>query len=199
MKFISKWALALLPALALATPAFAQSVLNDSEEPGSVIIFPKFIGGAPGAPGSAPRVHVDGIAGIARTEIEVGVVCPPTLVGSNSSLCAEHTLYKIRFHWVCPGQENFNSNICKESNFDFFISMNGKVAFSADGDPINSNSPTTSVPPCPRGYLIGWVENTVDQPIRFDGLIGNAVIRGPNLLAPSPQAGSSTAVSAYNA
>ena len=196
MRFITKWALALLPALALATPAFAQSVLNDSEEPGSVIIFPKFIGGAPGAPGSAPRVHVDGIAGIARTEIEVGLVCPPALVGSNSPLCAEHTLYKIRFHWVCPGQENVNSNICKESNFEFFISMNGKVAFSADGDPINSNSPNATVPPCPRGYLIGWVENTNDQPIRFDGLIGNAVIRGPDIVSAG---NNSTAVSAYNA
>src|SRR5882672_10262877 len=148
------------------------------------------------APGPAPRVHVDGIAGIARTEIEVGLVCPPALVGSNSPLCAEHTLYKIRFHWVCPGQENVNSNICKESNFEFFISMNGKVAFSADGDPINSNSPNTTVPPCPRGYLIGWVENTNDQPIKFDGLIGNAVIRGPDIVSAG---NNSTAVSAYNA
>ena len=189
MRFISKWALALLPALALATPAFAQ--LNDANEPGSVIVFPKFI--------NMPRVTVDGVAGISRTEIEVGVVCPPTLNPLTSPLCAEHTLYKIRFHWVCPGAEAVNSNICKESNFEFFVSMNGKVAFSADGDPINSNSPNTTVPPCPRGYLIGWVENTNDQPIKFDGLIGNAVIRGPNLLAPSPQAGSSTAVSAYNA
>jgi len=182
MRFISKWALALLPALALATPAFA---LNDSEEPGSVIVFPKFI--------NAAKVHVDGVANISRTEIEVGIVCPPTLANANSPLCAEHVLYKIRFHWVCPGIEAVNSNICRESNFEFFISMNGKVAFSADGDPINSNSPNTTVPPCPRGYLIGWVENINDQRIKFDGLIGNAVIRGPEV------GGNSTAVSAYNA
>ena len=37
-----------------------------------------------------------------------------------------------------------------------------------------------------------------DLPIKFDGLIGNAVIRGGNLAA-GPDAGSSTAVSAYNA
>jgi len=185
MRFISKWALALLPALALATPAFAQQ-LNDSEEPGSVLVFPKFI--------NAARVSVDGIANISRTEIEVGVVCPPTLNPLTSALCAEHVLYKIRFHWVCPGEEAVNSNICKESNFEFFVSMNGKVAFSADGDPINSNSPNTTVPPCPRGYLIAWVVNTNDVPLKFDGLIGNAVIRGPNVLASG-----STAVSAYNA
>jgi hypothetical protein len=42
---------------------------------------------------------------------------------------------------------------------------------------------------CPRGYLIGWVVNpTTLAPIRFDGLIGDAVLRV-----------SGTAVSAYNA
>jgi len=183
MKFISKWALVLLPALALATPAFA---LNDSEEPGSVIVFPKFV--------NASRVIVDGITDIARTEIEVGVVCPPG-VPITSPLCAEHVPYKIRFHWVCPAIENVNSNICRETDFEIVVSINGKAVFSADGRQINSNSAIVPTPPCPRGYLIGWVENFNDVPIRFDGLIGNAVIRGPNV---SPS-GFSTAVSAYNA
>src|SRR5467141_1391721 len=88
MRFISKWALALLPALALATPALA---LNDSEEPGSVIVFPKFI--------NMPRVTVDGVLNIARTEIEVGVVCPPSVVAATPGFCAEHQPVKIRFHW----------------------------------------------------------------------------------------------------
>jgi len=181
MKFISKWALVLLPALALATPAFA---LNDSEEPGSVIVFPKFI--------NAARVNVDGIPNIARTEIEVGVVCPPG-VPITSPLCAEHVPYKIRFHWVCPAIENVNSNICRETDFEIVVSINGKAVFSADGMQINGNSAIVPTPPCPRGYLIGWVENFSDVPIRFDGLIGNAVIRGPSV------GGMSTAVSAYNA
>jgi len=183
MKFISKWALVLLPALALATPAFA---LNNSEEPGSVIVFPKFV--------NASRVIVDGIADIARTEIEVGVVCPPG-VPTTSPLCAEHVPYKIRFHWVCPGIENVNSNICRETDFEIVVSINGKAVFSADGTQINSNSPIVPAPPCPRGYLIGWVENFSDQPIKFDALIGDAVIRGPGV---SPN-GWSTAISAYNA
>jgi hypothetical protein len=191
MKFISKWALVLLPVLALATPAFAQAIitppsLNDSEEPGSVIVFPKFVNAGP--------VIVDGISGIARTEIEVGVVCPPG-VPITSPLCAEHVPYKIRFHWVCPAIENVNSNICRETDFEIVVSMNGKAVFSADGRQINSNSAIVPTPPCPRGYLIGWVENFNDVPIRFDGLIGNAVIRGPGVGAP----GMSTAVSAYNA
>jgi hypothetical protein len=183
MKFISKWALVLLPALALATPAFA---LNDSEEPGSVIVFPKFV--------NAARVIVDGIPDIARTEIEIGVVCPHTLAPSDP-LCAEHVPYKIRFHWVCPGIENVNSNICKETDFEIVVSMNGKTVFSADGRQINSNSAIVPTPPCPRGYLIGWMENFNDQPIKFDALIGNAVIRGPGV-GPTVM---STAVSAYNA
>jgi hypothetical protein len=42
------------------------------------------------------------------------------------------------------------------------------------------------------------VVNTADQPIKFDGLIGNAVIRNPNLGA-GPDAGASTGLSAYAA
>ena len=70
MKFIIKCALLLMPALVLATPAFAicrdAQCLYDSQEPGSVIVFPKFIKGA---------VAVDGV-GKAQTEIEVRARCP---------------------------------------------------------------------------------------------------------------------------
>ena len=62
----------------------------------------------------------------------VGVVCPPG-VPITSTLCAEHVLYKIRFHWVCPAIENVNSNICRETDFEVPVSINGKVVFSADG------------------------------------------------------------------
>jgi hypothetical protein len=194
-----KGALLLMPMLALATSAFAQARpvgLSDSQEPGSVIIFPKFI--------NMPAVVVDGQL-VPRTEIEIGAVCPPlastvrNLVG-----CAEHQPVKVRFHWVCPGVENVNSNICRETDFDVNLSVWGKLAFTADGTLINSNSPVVPAAPCPRGYLIGWVINgtatgaLADAPIKFDALIGNAVIRGPNLAA-GPNAGSSTAVSAYSA
>ena len=71
MKFMIKGALLLMPMLALATSAFAQARpvgLADSQEPGSVIIFPKFI--------NMPSVTVDGQL-VARTEIEIGAICPP--------------------------------------------------------------------------------------------------------------------------
>ena len=194
MRFMIKGALLLMPMIALATPAFSQARpvgLSDSQEPGSVIIFPKFI--------NMPAVTVDGVSAV-RTEIEIGAICPPLSgFARNEVGCPEHQPVKVRFHWVCPGTENVNSNICRETDFDVVLSVNGKLAFSADGTQINSNSPVVPAAPCPRGYLLGWViRATDDAPIKYDGLIGNAVIRGPNLAA-GPDAGSSTAVSAYSA
>ena len=45
MNFITKWALALVPGLALATPALALAPADQADlmQPGSVIVFPKFI------------------------------------------------------------------------------------------------------------------------------------------------------------
>ena len=107
MKFLNKWGMALIPALALATPAFAvvaipDQLSNNSELPGSVIVFPKFVKGL---------VNVDGNT-FSRTEIELGAVCPAGLV------CPENTKVKVRLHWVCPGAEGANSNICSETNFE---------------------------------------------------------------------------------
>ena len=146
--------------------------LNDASEPGSVIIFPKFV---------ANQVHVDGSL-VAQTEIELGAVCPPEYVNAGGN-CPEHQQVKVRMHYVCPGTEGVNSNICPESDFDVFLTVYGKVAFSPDGTPINGNSPPLVPPaPCPRGYLIGWVINpATDLPVSFNGLIGDAVIRGGDL------------------
>jgi hypothetical protein len=207
MRFRFKCALLALPALALAAPGFAQVRpvgLSDSQEPGSVIVFPKFI--------NAARVNVDGSPGVVvpRTEIEIGAVCPPLAqfarnVGNG---CNEHATVKVRFHWVCPGFEGVDSNICHEQDFDVVLSINGKLVFAADGIAINGNSPVVPAPLCPRGYLIGWViapaATTVagaavaaDAPIKFDALIGDAVIRGP--LVTVGGVTESTAVSAYQA
>jgi len=195
MNFILKCAVLLAPAVALAAPAFAgDRQLNDSQEPGSVIVYPKFIRNG--------TVTVDGITGIHRTEIEIGAVCPHTFNDKGKyvpGVCPEHQSVKVRFHWVCPGNQAFESKyICKETSFDVFLTVNGKLAFSADGTPINNNSPRVPAPACNNGYLIGWVISPAnDQPVKFDGLIGDAVLRGPNLPPAAPVA--STAVSAYKA
>jgi len=167
----------LLPALALAMPASAQTVvhpvpgipgLSDSEEPGSVIVFPKFIKGT---------VTVDGVPNIPRTEIEIGVVCP------KGAICSEHQAVKIRFHWVCPGlQDPANKFICKETDFDVNATVFEKIVLVPNGTPANTVTglPNKTVPiaECDRGYLIGWViRPSDDRPVKFDGLVGDAVLR----------------------
>jgi hypothetical protein len=119
MHWIIKYArflLFLVPAVGLAMPAFAQArspLLNDSEEAGSVIVFPKFIQG---------EVLVDGVKK-PQTEIEVGVVCP------NGVTCAENQKVKIRFHWVCGTTEAdiAASFVCKETDFDVTTTVFGRL------------------------------------------------------------------------
>jgi hypothetical protein len=158
-----------------ANSAMAQRspLLADSQEPGSVIVFPKFVRGF---------VTVDGVPA-PRTEFELGVVCPRGVT------CPERQLIKIRFHYVCGGDQNpFNKFICQEVDFDATVTVNGKLVFNTEATMQFGGNFISPNPPCERGYLIAWVVNTSDQPIKFDGLIGDAVIRE-----------SSSAVSAYNA
>jgi hypothetical protein len=193
----------LVPALALAAPAFAQTtppptpVLDDSQEPGSVIVFPKFI--------NAPAVTLPEGGTAPVTEIEIGVVCP------KGDVCAEHQPVKIRFHWVCGTTEAAaaTSFVCPEVDFDVTATVYEKIVLVPDGTPQNgyvSGLPTKTVPPapCPAGYLIGWVINPAnDQPVKFDGLIGDASLRPGNVASNAPGAaapvGSPTALATYDA
>src|SRR5262245_34834521 len=88
----------LLSAFALVTEALAQvrpATLANTEAPGSVIIFPKFI--------NMPPVRVNGDGAILpRTEIEIGAVCPA------AASCVEHQSLRIRFHWVCPAPQTID-------------------------------------------------------------------------------------------
>jgi len=175
----TRLAVLLAPALALAVPAFAASppTLNDSEEPGSVIIFPKFIQGTFSLP-EGPQA--------ARSELEIGVVCPKGFA------CPEHMPVKIRFHWVCgTNEEPASSFICPETDFDVNATVYEKIVLTPDGIQVGPGVPTKVVPTaeCPRGYLIGWVIRASDDtPISFNGLVGHAVLRETN-----------TSLAAYNA
>ena len=162
-------------AMASGEPASAQPRdprLADPKQPGSVIVFPKFIRGF---------VDVDGVL-TPQTEFEVGVVCP------TGQLCTEQQKVKIRFHYVCGAQGGLtpSSFVCRETDFDAQTTVNGKLIFNPEATSPPGNF-ITPIPQCDRGYLIGWVINQADQPIKFDGLIGDAVLRA-----------SDTAVSAYN-
>jgi hypothetical protein len=180
----------IMPALVLTTTAFAQvrpTTLSDSQEPGSVIVFPKFVQGTVVLPegGTAPI-----------SVLKIGVVCPKGVV------CPEHQPVKIRLHWVCGTSEAdlAGSFICRANSFDVTATVFEKIVLVSDGSPDNfygSGLPTKFIPaaPCTRGYLIGWVTSpNDDQPIKFDGLIGNAVLRPGSQLLASP-----TAQATYNA
>jgi hypothetical protein len=154
--------------LALLGPSLVAVVqaqeLNDSEEPGSVIVFPKFVKGS---------VTINGTA-VPKTEIEVSVLCP------KGTVCTEGTKVKLRGHWVCPGVQDLATKfVCKEVNFDVFTTVNGTVSLNPSRVAVAGGS-TVPAAPCTEGYLILWVINTADQPIKFDGLIGDAVIRHNN-------------------
>jgi hypothetical protein len=158
---------ALLPmvALTLASAAMAQVRpvgLSDSQEPGSVLVFPKFLTGT--TPNGEPR-----------SEFEIGITCPKGPEGG-PGLCAEETKVKLRAHWVCPGsQDPEQKYICEEANFDLTSTVTGTIVINPAN--VGHFTQRVPIPPCAAGYLIVWVINTSDQPIKYDALLGDAVLR----------------------
>jgi hypothetical protein len=143
--------------------------LNDSQQPGSVLVFHKFQIGTVADPeqGTLPT-----------TEFEISVSCP---VGE---VCPGGQVVNLKAHWVCPGGAGRR---CLERDFRLRTTVNGTLFFNPENiAPTNVLSLPT--PPCSAGYLIVWAVDNQDRPIKFDGLIGNAVFR--------PAASS---VGAYNA
>jgi hypothetical protein len=159
---------------------------NDSEIPGSVLVFPKFITGTvnvgtPALPVPAPR-----------TSFEISVTCPA------DTRCAEFSRVKLLAHWVCPAsQDGVFKFICQEADFELFTTVKGTVWFNPENVPFamspslsggaapagtaTNPAPVVPAPPCERGYLIVWAISPDDannpRAISFNGLIGNAVIR----------------------
>jgi hypothetical protein len=171
-------------------PAAGAIRTSDLSRPGSVIVFPLFIrgGGTTGICG-AGNVLVDGVC-LPRTEIELGATCPTRFTtGDQRDIpCPDHEPVRVRFRWVCPGIEDAKHRfICRTSGFDVRLTVNGKVLFTANGSHLpDTNQVHVPPAPCERGYLIGWVVNALGEPIKYDGLIGETVIRN-----------SSTAAAAY--
>jgi hypothetical protein len=138
------------------------SGVSDSQEPGSVLVFPKFLTGttADGEP---------------RSAFEIGITCPKQLNGS-PGVCAQGTKVKLRAHWVCPGsQDPVEKYICKETDFDLTSTVTGTIVINPAH--VGHVTQRVPIPPCAAGYLIVWVINTSDQPIKYDALIGDAVLR----------------------
>jgi hypothetical protein len=174
--------------LGLAAPGHA--TLFNSEQPGSILIFHKFIRGTGNDLGvSGQPIH-------ALTEIEISVMCPP------GASCELNQVVRLRAHWVCPG--SMTNPICAETSFNLETTVGGTLYFNPEGvvsiagvltaNAFPSNATTViPVPPCERGYLIVWAIDGGGNAIKFDGLIGDAIIR-----APTPNFGPTTA-RAYNA
>jgi hypothetical protein len=157
--------------------------LYDPNEPGSVLVFPKVVRGTVAA-------------GVPATEIEISAHCP-TVELDGTGFCPDAgTTVRVRAHWVCPGQ--FSTQVCKEVDFNFQTTVEGTATFNTEGSPAGSSFATVRVPPapCPEGYLIAWVTDTSGRPIKFDSLVGDAVVRWNNHAAGAYEAVAIQAVAA---
>lgn len=156
-------------ALGLAVPALAggtyPTTLNDSQEPGSVLVFYRFTRGGIQTPDEGFQPS---------SEFKISVTCPNELAASTG--CAETgdastgQAVHLMAHWVCPPDLSGGST-CAEVDFPLNTTVFGTVEFDAN----NNGAPA---PPCTDGYLIVWVEDGFGNRISFNGLIGTAVLRG---------------------
>jgi hypothetical protein len=152
----ARLAVLLASALALAAPAFA--ALSDSEEPGSVIVFPKFIQGSTALPESPGALFP-------ITELKIGIVCP------KGATCAQDEPVTIEFHWVCGTTEGATTTsfTCQETNFFVTATVFEKIVLTPNGESVgfystggpNNILPTHFSPAanCPNGAGIwsdGW-------------------------------------------
>jgi hypothetical protein len=154
----------------------------DLSRPGSVLLLSEFERGLANLEVcEQSNVPASGLCQ-PRTEIEIGAVCPTlfTFDTQPASPCPEHEPVRVRFLWVCPPDDRDLQHkfVCKTSGFDVNLTVNGKVVFTADGSRLpDANQVPVPAAPCKKGYLIGWVVDNLGRPIKYDGLIGKAVIR----------------------
>jgi hypothetical protein len=176
-------------AVAAITPVAAGFTLSDSQEPGSVLVFPLFELSPPGA--ATPT-----------TAFEISITpCNP---GNTTDPCdtVEHPEdLDLVAHWVCPAVP-FQNQPCAEFDFTLEQTPTGTIIFNPDNigticvDPLNPTPgciQRVPTPNCPSGFLIVWAVDDHGSPIKFDRLIGDVVVREYNAL------GAQTAETAYNA
>jgi hypothetical protein len=151
--------------------------LSHGGEPGSVLVFPKFVRGTVQVGATTTRPATPILE--PRSAFEISVTCPA------DATCAEGQRVKLRARWVCPGSQDLRKKfICKDTDFELFTTVKGTLWFnpeSVGSSSLPAGHPIIPRPPCERGYLIVWVVSPLDaddpRPVKFDGLVGNAVIR----------------------
>ena len=97
--------------------AIAQQ-LNDPHEPGSVLVFPKFLRGT-----------VQTESGVQpKTEIEISIRCPKSQPGQTVT-CPDATV-NLRAHWVCPSGNVFAP--CLETDLNLNRTVHGTLYFNPE-------------------------------------------------------------------
>ena len=192
------------PGVSVATWSELNSELNDSEQPGSVLVFPKYR--------MFTRTTTDqGV--VPNTEFEISVKCPTNPDGTpfDCTILPEYPDVHLKGHWVCAGERGpTQPGICHESDFEVKTTVNGTLYLTTEplADPVTglqlfdvnqANGIYTRIPrpPCEQfpefgtgqgssthqneAYLILWVIDAGGNPINFNGLVGDALLReGPN-------------------
>jgi hypothetical protein len=149
----------------------------DSEQPGSFLVFPKFNTGTvtTGDQGKLPR-----------SEFEISVVCPTAILPVNGGPGCATSGQAVYLHaaWVCGHEGSYPFSVCEEKDWRFSTTVNASLYFSPNSatDMVNlgvlaTPVPESALPLCSSGYLIVWVEDANGNPIKFDGLIGDAILR----------------------
>jgi len=184
--------LAVIPVAALVAPVSPATAANpplaDVGKPGSIIVYQKFQTGWVTVDQGQPDQSVQ-----PRSLIELGATCPATV-----DCGVQDMVVRVRLHWVCPPQPDnagakFSSaGICSENDFFVNLTVDGKVWFSPNGGTTSGDMPGQPFPAalCGRGYMLGQVTNLgtpngsnqavftgPDRPIKFDSLIGDAIMR----------------------
>jgi len=134
--------LLIMPARALAIPAVAQTrspKLGDSQEPGSVIVFPKFINGPPVTPPSGSTAPA--------SALKIGVVCP------KNAGCTSDQEVTIRFHRVCGASAI--DPVCNETDFEVTATVFKKLSSSPMARPKMATKLACRPKACPRRHVLG--------------------------------------------
>ena len=165
-------------ALGLAAPAAVWALpgsptIFHPQEPGSVLVFHKFLRGF---------VHNGDGTQRPASAFEISLQCPPEgeFAASQCAIISSTSLIPtipIHAHWVCPGNPTApdGSRNCPDVDFILHLTINGTVWISPEGN--LSGTDVVPPPPCNKGFLILWVEFPVGTPISWNGLTGDAVLR----------------------
>jgi hypothetical protein len=155
-----RFAAVLAGACMAATAAMANPTVANFTQPGSLIVYPYFQTGT---------VLADGTT-LPKTEIHITPVCPSGIT------CTGFEPVIMVARWVCPASRA-TGPVCPSTDFLLQTTVNGTITLNPNGQAtINGALVSIPVPDCPRGYLMAYVVNSSELPIKFDGLEGDAIV-----------------------